>query len=208
VAQAKMATSQNFETCRSRVHDDAFEAQLALHMVTPLLGNTLKEFKLEYLHKSGVFFRRALVRYLTLALYRLLDKPNDKGPTGITVSIASLLGMAKSEGVLAEAEITRLTAEIEKIKADGANGEYDLMQSIRDLRNIQVAHSLIPKKDPTDQLWAHHLLEFAEAVFNYVADLDATLAAATGVTLADLRKNADEFEDSAGQFWRALTLMK
>jgi hypothetical protein len=202
------ATSKNFRTCRARVHDDAFEAQLTLHMVTPLLGNTLKELKRDYSHKSGVFLRRALVRYLTLALYRLLDKPNDKGRTGITVSIASLLEMVKSEGVLAEAEITGLTAKIEKIKANGANGEYDLMKAIRDLRNIQVAHSLIPKNDPTDQLWAHHLLEFAEEVFNFVADLDATLAAATGVTLADLRKNADDFEDSAGQFWGALTSIK
>lgn len=201
-------TSENFRTCRSRVHDDAFEAQLTLHMVTPLLGNTLRELKLEYLYKSGVFLRRALVRYLALALYRLLDKPNEKGRTGITVSIASLLEMAKSESILANTEITRLTAEIEKIKTDGANREYDIMQAIRDLRNIQVAHSLIAKNDPTEQLWAHHLLEFAEAVFNYVADLDATLAAATGVTLTDLRTNADNFENDANHFWRALTAMK
>jgi hypothetical protein len=76
------------------------------------------------------------------------------------------------------------------------------------LRNIQVAHSLIPWNDPTDQLWAHHLLEFAEVVFDFAITLEAALAEATGVTLKDLRKNADAFEASAGQFWRALTTLK
>src|ERR1700730_11574104 len=80
--------------------------------------------------------------------------------------------------------------------------------ALRDLRNIQVAHSLIPWNDPTDQLWAHHLLEFAEVVFDFAITLEAALAEATGVTLKDLRKNADAFEASAGQFWRALTTLK
>jgi hypothetical protein len=59
-----------------------------------------------------------------------------------------------------------------------------------------------------EQLWAHHLLDFAGAVFDFVVDLEATLAEATGVTLLNLRENGEAFEASAGQFWRALTLMK
>jgi hypothetical protein len=38
--------------------------------------------------------------------------------------------------------------------------------------------------------------------------LDTALAEATGVTLEDLPKNAEEFEDTAGRFWQALTSSK
>jgi hypothetical protein len=49
------------------------------------------------------------------------------------------------------------------------------VQALRDLRNIQIAHSLIPWTDPTVQVWAHDLADFAEALFNFVVDLEARL---------------------------------
>jgi hypothetical protein len=116
--------------------------------------------------------------------------------------------LVKSEGVLSEAQIRKFISDIEKIKADAAQEEYNLVQALRDLRNIQVAHSLIPWEDPIDQLWAHDLADFAEAIFDFVVNLKTALAEATGVTLKDLRKNAGAFESSAGQFRRALTSMK
>ena len=174
--------SERFSLCRERVHDDAFEAQLALLMVAPLLNNDLDALTVDYVHKSGIFLRRALTRYVTLALFRLLDKPNDSGRTGITVSIYSLLEMAKAESVLSDAQYRNLVTEIEIIKTSGAEGEYDLVQSIRDLRNIQVAHSLIPWV-PTDNIYAHHLFEFTEKIFDYVVSLETMLATATGITL-------------------------
>ena len=60
-------TSDKLRACRDRVHDDAFEAQIALQMVEPLLGNTLKLLEVRYLYDSALFLRRALVRYLALA---------------------------------------------------------------------------------------------------------------------------------------------
>jgi hypothetical protein len=160
--------SETFSRCRARVHDDAFEAQIALLMAAPLLNNDLDALAIDYVRKSSIFLRRALVRYLTLALFRLLDKPNERGRTGITVSISGLLEMAKAENVLSDTQYRQLTSEIETIKSSGADGEYDLVQSIPDLRNIQVAHSLIPWDDPTDNLYAHHLFEVAEKIFDYV----------------------------------------
>ena len=53
--EVKKATSEKLRTCRELVHDDAFEAQIALHMATPLLKNALKELKLDYLYNSGLF---------------------------------------------------------------------------------------------------------------------------------------------------------
>jgi hypothetical protein len=115
--------------------------------------------------------------------------------------IASLLKMAESEGVLSKELTEKLTDELGKIKADGARGEYDMVKAIVALRDIQVAHSLIPWTDPTDQLWSHHLVDFAEAVFKFVVRLDTALADATGVILSDLPKAADDFKESAGEFW-------
>ena len=207
--EMKKVTSEQFRACRQLVHDDAFQAQITLHMVKPLLGkNELDDLKLEYLRATGIFFRRVLSRHLSLVLYRLLDKPNERGLSGVTASISSLLEMARSDHVLSEAQFQNLTLAIEKIKTDGANGEYDLVRALRDLRNVQIAHSLIPHQDPTEQVWAHHLLEFAEAIFGFVAHLETLLAEATGTALSDLRQSAGSFEVSANQFWNALRSMK
>lgn len=124
---APKPTTDKFKACRELVHDDAFEAKLALHMVLPLLKNTLKEVKLNYVYEFGLFLRRSLTRYLALVLCRLLDKPNESGKTGITASISSLLAMAKSESVLSDAQIQNFTSDFERIKTDATQGEYDLI---------------------------------------------------------------------------------
>ena len=98
--------------------------------------------------------------------------------------------------------------DFEKIKTNGAQGEYDLVQAIRDLRNIQVAHSLIPHTDPTDQLWAHHLAEFADEVFRFVVELEGALTEATGIALSSLRTNGDRFRDNADALWQLLVTEK
>lgn len=177
-------------------------------MVTPLLQNVLKEVKTKYLEVSGVFLRRAMTCYLALISCRLLEKPNPDGRTGITASIASLLDMAGTEGLLTPDDTKKLRSEFEKIKADAADGEYDLVKSLNDLRTIQVAHSLIPWKEPTDQVWAHHLIDFVDAIFAFVVSLEASLAKATGTALENLEKNAETFRNNADQFWRAQTTLK
>jgi hypothetical protein len=201
-------TSQKLHVCRELVLEDAFEAQDALHMVVPLLKDVLRELKLEYLRSSSTFLRRALTRYLALVLSRLLEKPNERGKSGVTASISSLLAMAKSEAILKEDEIQKFVSDFEKIKADAADREYDLVQVLREMRDTQVAHTLIPWKEPTDQLLAHHIVDFAEAVFDLVLNIEAALAEATGVALKDVRKDAQSFGDDAGHFWRALVSMK
>jgi AbiU2 len=200
---ATVALSDKFKECRLRVHDDAFEARLAQHMIKPLIQD-MGRIKVDYVYQSGVFMRRSLARYHVLALYRLLDKPNEKGSTGITASIASLLEMARAEDVLSGHQIDRYSAEFEKIKADGAWGEYDLIQAIRDLRNIQVAHSLIPHKDPTDEIWAHHLVDFSDRLFSFMIDLEGDLTEATGTALSSIRLDGDRFRDNADAFWQLL----
>jgi hypothetical protein len=60
-------SSKRFSACRKLVHDDAFEGQLATHMVTPLLSKAMREQKPDY-HLCGIFLRRALMRYLGSAL--------------------------------------------------------------------------------------------------------------------------------------------
>jgi hypothetical protein len=202
------AGSEDLRACRKLVRDDALEVQISLNMAAPLLKNFLREAKLKCVLDAGLFLRKALVRYLTLALYRLLDKPNQMGKTGITASIASLLQMAESEGVLTKEATKKLATEIDKIKADCAGGEYDMVKAIIALRDIQVAHSLIPWTDPADQLWSHHLVDFAEAVFKFVVRLDGALAEATGIALPDLRKAADDFDESAGDFWNRAKQLK
>ncbi len=199
--------SEKFRECRSRVHEDAFEARLAQHMIGPILGR-LNEVKVDYVYQTSLFLRRSIVRYQVLALYRLLDKPNEKGKTGITASIESLLDMARSEDVLSAQQLDKYIRDFAKIKTDGAQGEYDLVQAIRDLRNTQVAHSLIPHTDPTDQLWAHHVSEFADEIFRFMVELEGDLTEATGIALNSLRINADRFRDDTDALWQLLVTEK
>jgi hypothetical protein len=204
-AEPTRETSTRFGECRELVRADALEAQRSLRMVVPLLSGTLREIKDDYLHSCAVFLRRALARYFALALCRLLEKPNDAGKTGATASISSLLQMTESEGILSESEVQEFVSEFEAIKTDAAQGEYDLIEALRDVRNIQLAHTLIPRNDPTDELWFHHLADFGKKVFELVVGLDAELAEATGVTLESLPKSADAFARNAAQFWRSMT---
>lgn len=202
------APSDKFRACRQLVHDDAFEARLAVHMALPLLKDTLRHLKGEHLHDCGVFLRRALTRYLTIALCRLLDKPQESGRTGITASIASLLEMAKDEEVLLGETVSTLQAEFEKIKKSAAEGEYDLVMALYDLRTTQVAHSLIPWEEPTDTLWSHHVVDFAEAIFDFVVRLETTLTHSTGQKLSELTESAANFGSSANEFWHTLVSVK
>ena len=78
------------------------------------------------------------------------------------------------------------------------------MKAIRELRNIQVAHSLIPHKDPTDDIWAHHLADFVDRLFSFMVDLEGDLTEATGIALSSLRTGADNFRDNADAFWQLL----
>jgi hypothetical protein len=116
--------------------------------------------------------------------------------------------MAEAESLLTHDKIGHLRSNFEKIKANAADSEYDLVKSLRDLRNVQVAHSLIPWKEPTDQVWAHHLIDFVDAIFRFVVEVEAALAESTGLVLENLDTNAEAFGASAGQFWRAQTTLK
>ena len=111
---------------------------------------------------------------------------------------------ARSEDILPKEQLDGLEREFEKIKKDGADGEYNIVQAIRDLRNIQVAHSLIPHTVPTEQLWAHHVDNFTDQIFELVVELEGALTEATGVALNSLRSNADRFRDNASALWQLL----
>jgi hypothetical protein len=193
--------SERFNTCRKLVHDDAFEAQLAAEMATPLISGALTKMKDHYL--TGVFLRRVLTRYLGLVLSRLLDKP-ENGRTGVTASIASLLEMAEDEGILSSTQIQSFISEFEKIKVH-AGAEYDLVRALRDLRNIQLAHKLIPWSNPADDVLGHHLIEFAGAIFNFAMTLDQALAEATSISLSDSCKAAKDFQSNVDIFYKGLT---
>jgi hypothetical protein len=196
------APSERFCACRKLVDDDAFEAQIAAHMATPLISGELSKLKRDR-YWVGVFLRRALMRYLAIVLSRLLEKPGE-GSTGVTASISSLLDMAKSEAVLDKRQIQHFTSEFKKIKAAAAKGEYDLVNALRKLRTIQLAHSLVPWNSSTDDVQGNHLIEFAEAIFDFVMNLDKALTEAIGVSL-DSREAAKAFRASAGKFWQALS---
>lgn len=190
--------SEKFNTCRKLVHNDAFEARLATEMAAPLISGELDKMTGHY--AVGQFLRRVLTRYLSLVVSRLLEKPG-QGGTGVTASIASLLEMAQDEAILSSTEIQRFLSEFDTLKTQATKGEYDLVRSLRELRNIYLAHTLMPWTDPTD-VWGHHLVEFTEAIFDFAMTLDQALADATSISLS--RKAAEDFQSNVDRFYEAL----
>jgi hypothetical protein len=170
-------------------------------MATPLLGGALPKMTDHY--SVGVFLRRALTRYLGLVLSRLLDKP-ENGRTGMTASIASLLDMAQAEAILSGAQVESFVSKFETIKTNAAKEEYDLVTALRELRNIYLAHTLIPWSKPTNDVLGHHLIEFTEAIFDFVMTLDKALAEETKISLADSRRGAEVFQSDVERFYEAL----
>ena len=158
---------------------------------------------MEIHYSIGVFLRRALTRYLGLVVSRLLDKP-ENGKTGITASIASLLEMARDEAIFTPAQVQGFISEFEEIKKAAA-GEYDLVRALRDLRNIHLAHKLIPWQEPGADVAGHHLIEFAEAISNFANTLDRAIAEATSFSLPDPREAANDLQPEIEIFYKALT---
>ena len=193
--------SKQFNTCRKLVFDDALKARLAAEMATPLLGGELTKIKGHY--PVGIFLRRSLTRYLSLVLSRLLDKL-EEGRTGITASIASLLEMAHNERILSGIKIQRFVSDFDKIKTHAAQGQYDLVSALRGLRNIHLAHKLIPWENPSNDVLGHDLIEFAEAIFKFVTRLNQAIATTTSNSLSDARKAANDFQRNVDTFFEAL----
>jgi hypothetical protein len=135
----KMA-SECLRECRKRVHDDAFEAQVAAHLAAPLLSGSLNKLKGDQ-RPVGIFLRRVLFRYVAMGLSRLLEAPGT-GRTGVTASIASLLHMGKREGILDKRQIQHFTSEFEKIKS--RPDREDLVKSLRALRTSAAKLAAIP----------------------------------------------------------------
>jgi hypothetical protein len=194
-------TTQRFQDCRKLVHEDAFETKLAAEIATPLLSGQLSKIGDHY--DVGVFFRRMSTRYLSLVLSRLLDKPQN-GQTGITASIASLIEMAQAETVLSSTEIQNFIAMFDKIKAAAAQELYNLPEALRDLRNIQLAHTLIPWNDPANDVLGHDLIDFANSIFEFVMELDRALTVATGIPLPDSRRATADFQSNVIRLYEAL----
>ena len=117
------APSEQFYTCRKLVHDDAFEAKCAAQMALPLLRRDLSPL-------AG-FLRRALTRYLAIALSRLLEKPKEEH-TGVTASVSSLLDIAKSENLLRQDEIEFFVSDFNVNKKKGAESADAIYKESKD----------------------------------------------------------------------------
>jgi hypothetical protein len=200
--QQQPPRTSNFDACRKRVHDDAFEAMLTTHMVTPLL-NDLASFPNEDVYKIALFLRRSLTRSLALLLWKMLDKPNERGRTGVTASIGALLEMAGRDQLLNENQLRELTDRFEQIKVR-AQASGSLIEALTDLRTIHVAHSLVPHEDPANQVWARELVDFALELFSFVVTIEEALSQATGTVLPDLVENAAAFRSNADRLWTML----
>jgi AbiU2 len=195
------STSPRFQECRKLVHEDAFEAKLAAETAIPLISGLLSEMGE---HRAvGIFLRRVLMRYLSLVLSRLLDESRN-GRTGITASIPSLLEMTREETILSQTQLQHFDSALEKIKANAGQQGSDLPKALRDLRNIHLAHKLIPWNNTINDVSGQHLTEFAEDIFDFVVRLDKALAEATSITLADSRRGSADFQRNVDRFYQTL----
>jgi hypothetical protein len=112
--------------------------------------------------------------------------------------------MAEREAILSSTPLREFFAQFEAIKTKARNGECDLVGALRGLRNIYLAHALIPHDEP-DDVFAQQLVPFANALFDFVVMLDQALAQATSISLPeDPHKAAADFQSNVNRFYDAM----
>jgi hypothetical protein len=112
--------------------------------------------------------------------------------------------MTREETILSQTQLQHFDSAFEKIKANAGQQGSDLPKELRDLRNIHLAHKLIPWNNTINDVSGQHLTEFAEDIFDFVVRLDKALAEATSITLADSRRGSADFQRNVDRFYQTL----
>jgi AbiU2 len=200
----KMEAVVTVEHIRQHVIDDAADLISLVGLLDPIvIAPRLKEAD-DIAHASRLL-RKILSRDLVLILCRLHEAAEQKGPTGITASIDSLLNFAASDiGADRAAELKEKRRQlIADLEAQGTK-----FKDVRAFRNAEIAHSLHRASRSSDNsLYYFNIAQFATQTYSLILEIERELAVAGYTPFSDSRDMVEAWPRRGSAFWdKALNL--
>jgi hypothetical protein len=197
-SRGKMDCVITIEHIRQHVIEDVADLMSLVGLLEPVI--TLPRLKqADDIAHSGRLLRKILSRDVILILCRLHESADQKGSTGITASIDSLLDFASADiGVQRTAELKeRRMRIIADLEAQGTK-----FKDVRTFRTAAIAHSLHRQSRESDtSLYYHSIAQFATATYNLVLEIEQELAVIGLTPFSDLRDSVEAWSRRGSTFW-------
>jgi hypothetical protein len=187
------------EHIRQHVIEDAADLISLLGLLDPII--TLPRLKeADDIALASRLLRKILSRDLILIACRLHELPDQKGQTGITASIDSLLDFAA--GDIGNEKAEELKARRKKI-IDDLEAQGTKFSDLRAFRTAEIAHSLHRVSRQSDNsLYYSSIAEFAGQTYNLILEIEQVLVLYCGLTaFTDLHDLAEAWQRRGSAFW-------
>ncbi len=187
------------EHIRQHVIEDAADLMSLLGLLDPII--TLPRLKeADDIAHASRLLRKLLTRDLILIVCRLHEPADQRGQTGITASIDSLLDFAAGDIGVQKAE--ELKAKRKKIIAD-LEAKGTQFGDLRIFRNAEIAHSLHRiSRNSDNSLYYSSIAGFARETYDLILEIEQELVLYCGLTaFSDLRDLAEAWQRRGGVFW-------
>jgi hypothetical protein len=142
--------------------------------------------------------RKLLSRDLILILCRL-HEVTERGPTGITASIVSLLDFASAD--IGTKRTSELKRKREQLIAD-LESQGTKFKDLRAFRTAEIAHSLHRVSTETDNsLYYFSIAQFATETYHLILEIEQELALIRFTPFSDLRDMVEAWPRRGSVFW-------
>ena len=195
--EQQMDSIVTVEHIRQHVLEDAADLISLVGLLDPVvIASRLKDAD-DIAHASRLL-RKLLSRDLILILCRLHEIA-ERGPTGITASIDSLLNFASADiGAIGVSELKEKRKQvIADLEAQGTK-----FKDLRAFRTAEIAHSLHRVSRETDNsLYYSSIAQFATQTYNLILEIEQELALVGFTPFSDLRDMLEAWPRRGIVFW-------
>jgi hypothetical protein len=193
-----METVVTVEHIRQHVIDDIADLTSLIGLLDPIV--TLPRLKeADDVAHAGRLLRKILSRDVILILCRLHEAADQRGTTGITASIDSLLDYAAPD--IGEERTADLKKRRRQIVAD-LEAQGTKFADLRAFRTTEIAHSLHRRSRETDNsLYYYSIAEFARNTYDLILEIEQELALIGLTPFSDLRDLTEAWQRRGNAFW-------
>ncbi len=194
----KMEPIITVEHIRQHVIEDAADLISLLGVLDPII--TLPRLKeVDDIAHASRLLRKLLSRDLILIVCRLHEAADQKGATGITASIDSLLDFAA--GDIAAERTAELKAKRKQIISD-LEAQGTKFTDLRAFRTAEIAHSLHrTSRDSDNSLYYFSVAQFARQTYDLILEIEQELVLSGSTAFTDLPDLAEAWQRRGSAIW-------
>jgi hypothetical protein len=194
----KIDSVVTIEHIRQHVIEDVADLTSLVGLLDPIV--TLPRLKeADDVAHAGRLLRKILSRDVILILCRLHEPADQRGTTGITASMDSLLDYAAPD--VGEEKVAGLKKKRRQIITD-LEAKGTKFSDLRAFRNAEIAHSLHRLSRETDNsLYYYSIAEFARETYDLILEIEQELALIGLTPFSDLCDLAEAWQRRGSMFW-------